>query len=266
MHPDDHSNDEEEFPKPGETGIEEPIPENITGLNSDIPAAETPPITILPFTKQYLSGVKQMIPSGNRYFFSDGISKVEVKVVSDEIIRVRMAPQGEFLDEFSYAVEEKIHHITRIETLETENYYSIATNAVACRIAKKNFQISFVDLNEVIINEDATPMHWEENTLYGGYYVYASKKFREGEHFFGLGDKPMHLNLVGKRLQTWSTDAYSYEFGSDPLYKNVPFYIGIHHNISYGIFFDNTFRSFFDFAHQDKDVVSFWSDGGELQY
>src|SRR6266516_5176516 len=116
MHPDDHSKNEEEFPKPEVSGIEEPITENITGLNSEIPTADIHPITILPFTKQYLAHVKQMIPSGNRYFFSDGISKVEVKVVSDEIIRVRMAPQGEFLEEFSYAVEDKQLHIRRIET------------------------------------------------------------------------------------------------------------------------------------------------------
>ena len=266
MHPDDYSKNEGEIPAQKETGIEELITENITGLNNEIPIADIPPITILPFTKQYLAEVKQMIPSGNRYFFSDGVSKVEVKVVSDEIIRVRMAPQGEFLDEFSYAVEDKPLQITRIETVETEHYFSVATNMVACRIAKKSFQISFVDLNEVIVNEDSSPMHWEENSLYGGYYVYASKKFQEGEHFFGLGDKPMHLDLLGKRLQTWSTDAYSYEFESDPLYKNIPFYIGIHHNISYGIFFDNTFRAFFDFAHEKQDTVSFWSDGGELQY
>jgi alpha-glucosidase len=36
--------------------------------------------------------------------------------------------------------------------------------------------------------------------------------------------------------------------------------------ISYGIFFDNTFRSFFDFASQDSGKVSFWADGGEMQY
>ncbi|MEO5674332.1 MAG: glycoside hydrolase family 31 protein, partial [Chitinophagales bacterium] len=226
-----------------------------------IPATNVPVIT-----KQYLKEVKQMLPRGNRYLFSDGISHVEIKVVSDEIIRVRLAPQGEFLEEFSYAIDDKQLHLTRIETSETENYYSIATNIVECRIEKSNFKVSFVDFDNRLINEDLQAMHWEENILYGGYYVYGSKKLQEDEHFFGLGDKPMHLDLLGKRLQMWGTDAYSYEFESDPLYKNIPFYIGIHHNISYGIFFDNTFRSFFDFAHQEIDTVSFWSDGGELQY
>src|SRR6266446_2422406 len=107
MHPDEHSNNEEELPKQEDRAvIQEVIIDNGAG-NSEIPINDIPPITILPLTKQYLAEVKQMMPRGNRYFFSDGISRVEVKVVSDEIIRVRMAPQGEFLDEFSYAVEDK---------------------------------------------------------------------------------------------------------------------------------------------------------------
>jgi alpha-glucosidase len=109
-------------------------------------------------------------------------------------------------------------------------------------------------------------MHWEENVEFGGYYVYCSKKWQQGEHFFGLGDKPADLDLLGKRFSLWGTDAYAFERNHDPLYKNIPFYIGIHNGISYGIFFDNTFRSYFDFAAEEKDKVSFWADGGEMQY
>ena len=68
----------------------------IAEVHNDIPDTSVPPIS-----KQYLKEVKQLIPSGNRFYFSDGVSDVEIKVVSDEIIRVRMAPQGEFLEEFS---------------------------------------------------------------------------------------------------------------------------------------------------------------------
>jgi alpha-glucosidase len=42
--------------------------------------------------------------------------------------------------------------------------------------------------------------------------------------------------------------------------------MGINEGVSYGIFFDNTFKSHFDFACQDNDKVSFWADGGEMQY
>ena len=40
----------------------------------------------------------------------------------------------------------------------------------------------------------------------------------------------------------------------------------MHKNRCYGIFFDNTYRSFFDFAHEQKAVSSFWAEGGEMNY
>jgi alpha-glucosidase len=109
-------------------------------------------------------------------------------------------------------------------------------------------------------------MHWEENIDFGGYYVYATKKCNETENFFGLGDKSSDFNLRGNRYLNWNTDAYSFGKGQDPLYRTIPFYMGINEGISYGIFFDNTFKSHFDFACQDEDKVSFWADGGEMQY
>ncbi|MBK9732926.1 MAG: glycoside hydrolase family 31 protein [Chitinophagaceae bacterium] len=228
--------------------------------------SDIPDITVQPIAKQYLKEVKTLIPNGNRFYFSDGISEVEVKVVSDEIIRVRVAPMGDFLEEFSYAIDDHKFHLSRVEKRETADHYIIATNSVSCRVRKTDFLISFTDVNDLVINEDSIPMHWEENAEYGGYYVYCSKKCQEDEHFFGLGDKAADLDMLGKRYTMWGTDAYAYDRERDPLYKNIPFYIGIHNNVSYGLFFDNTFRSFFDFAGEVKDTVSFWSDGGEMQY
>jgi alpha-glucosidase len=42
--------------------------------------------------------------------------------------------------------------------------------------------------------------------------------------------------------------------------------MGLHHKIGYGIFFDNSFRSFFDFGMERPNVASFWAQGGEMNY
>ncbi|RZL31728.1 MAG: hypothetical protein EOP00_34775, partial [Pedobacter sp.] len=48
------------------------------------------PVTDLkPIVKQYLTAVKGVKKEGNKFYFSDGSARVEVRVVSDEIIRVR---------------------------------------------------------------------------------------------------------------------------------------------------------------------------------
>src|SRR5476651_1531064 len=59
---------------------------------------------IKPIIKKYLGVPTHVDQMGNKFFFNDGDAKVEVMVITDEIIRVRLAPHSVFLDEFSYAV------------------------------------------------------------------------------------------------------------------------------------------------------------------
>lgn len=226
------------------------------------------PVTNLkPIVKEYLTGVREVKADNNRFYFSDGNAKVEVRVVSDEIIRVRLAPHGVFLDDFSYAVPQVDQKVTTFSLKESEDFYAISTNTVTCKINKADFLVSFSDnLSGLEMSKDASPMHWEENVEFGGYYVYATKDCLPEENFFGLGDKSGNMNLRGRKFQNWNTDAYSFGWDQDPLYRTIPFYIGVHQSAAYGIFFDNTFRSYFDFGKENNAKTSFWADGGELQY
>lgn len=225
-----------------------------------------PIVTVGPVTKQYLKSVKNYVTDGNRFVFSDGLSKVQISVISDEIIRVRMAPQGVFLADFSYAIQEFDHVITKVSMKETPQEYMISTPKVTCVVAKETFLISFQDEKGRVMNEDAKPMHYEENVQFGGYYVYCSKACTDTEDFYAMGDKPTEFNLRGKRMVLWNTDTYAFAKNQDPLYRSIPFYIGLNEGRSYGIFSDNTFKTHYDFAVERKDRTSFWSDGGELNY
>jgi alpha-glucosidase len=100
---------------------------------------------------------------------------------------------------------------------EDELEYRVNTRAVNCHIRKQDFFISFSDTNDKVTSVDAVPMHWEENVKFGGYYVFCTKECHQEESFFGLGDKPTELNLRGKRLKNWNTDAYSFSWNQDPL-------------------------------------------------
>ncbi|HVW12221.1 MAG TPA: glycoside hydrolase family 31 protein [Mucilaginibacter sp.] len=225
------------------------------------------PVTGLkPIVKKYLGKPFDSEKKGNKFYFSDGNAKVEVTIVTDEIIRVRLAPHGVFLDEFSYAVPKLEKKISLFGMAEQEEEYVVSTSAVNCHIRKDDFFISFSDNQGHVTSTDAVPMHWEENIKFGGYYVYCTKACHADESFFGMGDKPTELNLRGKRLKNWNTDAYSFAWNQDPLYRSIPFYISLHNDIAHGIFFDNTFRAEFDFGAEDPTKTSFWAEGGELQY
>ncbi|WP_219226653.1 glycoside hydrolase family 31 protein [Pedobacter antarcticus] len=240
--------------------INEVVEETVQHLNN-------PVLALKPIVKKYLTPVQKVEQEGNRFYFSDGEAKVEIRVVSNEIIRVRLAPHGVFLEEFSYAVPVVDQKVSTFNLEELEESYVISTNTVSCHVRKSDFHISFVDnQTQMVMSEDASPMHWEENADFGGYYVFATKKCNPEENFFGLGDKSGNMNLRGRHFQNWNTDAYSFGWDQDPLYRTIPFYTGVHQSAAYGIFFDNTFRSYFDFGREDNDKTSFWADGGELQY
>lgn len=225
------------------------------------PVLEPPKIV-----KKYLERVTHYSQIENCFFFYDELAAVEVKVVSDEIIRVRLAPRGNFLSDFSYAVPNSNKHVAVFDFKEDEESYQVSTNTVTCIINKTNFLISFQDREGEIYARDDAPMHWEENPDFGGYYVYSTKVNEENESFYGLGDKATHLNLRGKRFVNWNSDTYSFGFDQDPLYRSIPFYTGLKNDKAYGIFFDNTFKTYFDFGAESPDHTSFWSEGGELQY
>jgi len=221
---------------------------------------------IKPIIKKYLTVPKNAQQAGNKIYFSDGDARVEILVVTPEIIRVRLAPHSVFLEDFSYAVPKLENKPVDFNLIEDDLEYRVSTSTVNCHIRKDNFFISFSDKDGHVTSADAVPMHWEENVKFGGYYVFSTKVCHAEESFFGLGDKPTEFNLKGKRLKNWNTDAYSFAWNQDPLYRSIPFYISLNENIAHGIFFDNTFKAHFDFAAEDPTKTSFWADGGELQF
>ncbi len=225
-----------------------------------------PAEAIKPIIKKYLGVPNHADQVGNKFYFTDGDAKVEVVVTTEQVIRVRLAPHGVFLEDFSYAVPKPEHKNVAFKLYETDTEFKVSTNAVSCHIRKKDIFICFSDSLNNITSADAVPMHWEENIKFGGYYVFCTKECHAEESFFGMGDKPTEFNLRGKRLKNWNTDAYSFAWGQDPLYRSIPFYISVNEGISHGIFFDNTFKAHFDFGAEDATKTSFWADGGELQY
>ncbi|MFV8376774.1 glycoside hydrolase family 31 protein [Flavobacterium sp. LB1P71] len=200
-------------------------------------------------------------------FHTDNSVILKVTVLRDSLIRFRFTTKGYFSNDFSYAIDKSHSHgYNFLEVSEVEDYYQIKTSKVQCRIQKTDMRLSIFDLEDNLILEDELGFHWEESYEYGGNIVKMSKSSKDGECFYGLGDKATQLNLKGKRLENFATDQYAFQKDQEPLYKVVPFYIGLHNKKSYGIFFDNTFKTYFDFCHERRNVASYWAEGGEMNY
>ena len=201
------------------------------------------------------------------YFTTENGVILELTVLQDSVFRFRYATRHVFRPDFSYAVSENASHgYNKLEVVETKTEYLVETDKVQVLVDKNTLRVQISDLEGNILNEDELGFHWEENYEYGGNTVKMSKITQNTESFYGMGDKATHSNLKGKRVNNWCTDQYAYGKDQEPLYKAIPFYIGLHKNKAYGLFFDNTFRSYFDFAHEKRNVTSFWADGGEMNY
>jgi alpha-glucosidase len=201
------------------------------------------------------------------YFHTNNNVILKITILRDSLIRFRYTTKGYFSNDFSYAIDKnQSHGYNQLEVVEEPHFYLIKTSKVFCKVNKKDLKVSIHDIDGFAILEDEIGFHWEECYEHGGNIVKMSKASKDGESFYGLGDKPTHLNLKGKRVENWATDQYAFHKDQEPLYKVVPFYIGLHHNKAYGIFFDNTFRTYFDFCHERRNVTSFWAEGGEMNY
>jgi len=190
-----------------------------------------------------------------------------VTILRDSVVRFRYGTGGKLNDDFSYAIaDDGLRGYNKLEVTENEGSYCITTAKIEITIEKATLRNVIRNHDGKVICEDELGYHYEESYQYGGEIVKMSKKAQPGESYYGLGDKPVHLNMRAKRFELWGTDQYAFGKQTDPLYKNVPFYVGLHGHMAYGIFFDNTFRSYFDFAQERHHVTSFWAQGGEMDY
>ncbi|WP_242083563.1 glycoside hydrolase family 31 protein [Aestuariivivens sediminis] len=193
---------------------------------------------------------------------------LQVTVRRDSILRFRYTTTGIFENDFSYAITKYASRgYNFLEVTESKNKYIITTTKLICHISKADLRVTLFDAKDnTLICEDELGFHWEESYEYGGNVVKMSKTAQPGESYYGLGDKPVDNNLKGKRFENWVTDSYAYGRDTDPIYKAIPFYTGLHNKKAYGIFFDNTFKTFFDFCHERRNITSFWAHGGEMNY
>jgi alpha-glucosidase len=193
---------------------------------------------------------------------------LQVTVVRDSVLRFRFATTSVFEKDFSYAITKySSRGYNFLDITEDDSFYIITTSKLICNISKADLRSFIYDAKDkTLLCEDELGFHWEESYHHGGNIVKMSKTAQEGESYYGLGDKPTDNNLKGKRFENWVTDSYAFGKNTDPIYKAIPFYTALHHDKSYGIFFDNTFKSHFDFCQERRNITSFWAQGGEMNY
>ena len=202
--------------------------------------------------------------------FEDGIeltagsAKVRVTQVYNGVLRVRVAPDGHFSKDISWALVETAMNYRSIPVQfhDEKDEVKMIAGDVHVSITKSPLLINFSDATGTVYlaDEPDLPMAWN------GKRVHVWKKMPADENYYGLGDKAGPMNRRNRSFTNWNTDEFGWQESSDPLYKTIPFFIGLRNGMAYGLFFDNTYRSVFDFGKESPDYFSFGAEGGELNY
>ncbi|MCT4589364.1 MAG: DUF4968 domain-containing protein [Carboxylicivirga sp.] len=183
---------------------------------------------------------------------------VHLEQFSSEIIKITYT---DTLNEIraSYALIEQEQNNSKINLNEQSGSYEIYTSKLIVRVQKSPFSISIFDKWQKELMADYKQLGFKKEQN----HIASVKVLKPNERIYGLGEKNGNINRRGQSFTMWNSDKPCYSPDSDPLYKSIPFFMS---SEGYGIFFDNTFKSTFDFGKAANDCYSFSAPDGQMQY
>lgn len=207
----------------------------------------------------------------------------QIEILTDEIVNV-FSPM-ESREHRSRAVEgDKSQHV-HFEIREGIDHLELRTKKLIIRVYD-DFKVDFYDTQERLLCQDyrgsrqlrdqisrefadilKAEGHEAPEAAGNDYRIQVVKAIRGDEAFYGLGDKAGVLNKRHYDYEMWNTDnpaAHTEAFKA--LYKSVPFFITLRKDCVYGIFFDNTYKSYFDMGKEQEGYYYFGADNGNLDY
>ncbi len=195
-------------------------------------------------------------PTSTGLTISSQVSTLRVDALRPDVLRVRLFPAGHPAEDASWAVL-PIARTAHSPVSATANGFT--TSALKVSVTP-DLRLTISDLQGNVLQQDAAPIAFDGT----GFKV---SKVRDAEdHFFGLGDKPGPLDRTGRSFTMWNTDMFGWQESTDPIYKSIPFFLDMHAGRTIGVLFDNTWRTFFDFAHERTDRYSFSAPNGPVDY
>jgi alpha-glucosidase len=200
------------------------------------------------------------LPHGMAFELSNGYA--ELTVFSPSAIRVRVG-RTRFNSDRSYAVESLAAGGNFNKITKEGNQSVLWTDSLKVVVSHEPFRVSFYNLKNVLLSGDDQSL----GISWWGNQVTSYRKMHPDEKFIGLGEKTGNINRRGQFFRNWNSDIPAYALNQDPLYSTIPFFMAIHDSVCYGIFFDNTHHSFFNFGGgADEELYQFGADDGEMNY
>ena len=193
---------------------------------------------------------------GARFQFSQG--ELEVTFLAPDLVRVTWLP-GILSVPYAIAKDESQWDPVASSFEEQGETCALVTSAMRVEVGREGW-ITFRTAGGTVVREDLPP-RWQ-----GDACVHTAR-LQEGEAIYGLGGRAAPWNRRGTVLRLWNRDpGGAYGPGDDPLYVNIPTYLGIHASGTYLVFFENSYAATFDLGKSQPGLAEHYFAGGALRY
>ena len=191
-------------------------------------------------------------------------SEVRIAVLAPDLIRVRAAFLKKLpAHDHSWAIDKTSWEVPHWTVSEDPAALRLATDEIELIVRRAPLLLEFRDAKtHREIDADQQPMLFDPQSD----SVAAARRLGLDEHFYGLGEKAAHLDKRRGEFSMWNSDTFGYQEGTDPVYQSIPFYLGWQRGAAFGIFFDNSYRTHFDFGASSQEYAAFSAEGGEMNY
>jgi len=211
---------------------------------------------------QFAGSVNTVRVESNRVEFQLSNCLLNIYIVDQNIIRFRYTNRKDFSKAPSYAVIYQPLEKIKFDFKEEKEKFILTTNELTVHIKKIPCRISIYDKQMNLLNADEESF----GVSFDNDQVRCFKKLFDDEKFYGLGEKSDDLLKNRKQYTMWNTDYPAYTSKKDELYVSIPFFIGTRNYNAYGIFFDNTYKSYFNMGASNNRFYWFGADKGEMDY
>ncbi|PJF43936.1 MAG: hypothetical protein CUN55_06570 [Phototrophicales bacterium] len=180
--------------------------------------------------------------------------------LTPSIIQVRVSTTGTFKPLLSYALSSDFKPApVEVQITDSAEIIDMRSDKLRCEVSHVNGALHFKLPNGRTVSQDTG------NCLHhDGEAVSWTRQLSPQEHCFGLGERALGLDMRGKKVKLWNTDAHRYERGSDPLYFSIPFYVGVHPEYALGVLWDNPARGEVDMGATNPEQMTIQNESGEI--
>ncbi len=193
---------------------------------------------------------------------SAGPSRLTIRVLADDVVRVRFQTGPPFAPDRSWAVARTAWPRSPLRMVDTPESLTITTGEMSVIVRKRPLRLVFRDASGGTIASDDSTL----GMCWNGAEVRAWRAMPPDERYYGFGEKSGNFQKRDAAMTMWNSDIPAYGAATDPLYETIPMFYGVRAGKAYGIFFDNPARSSFDMGKESRSTYSFGAERGDINY